>query len=50
MNPIYQQMDKKLPNCEQLNEDALSIPLHPNLKPSEVEMVIESIKSFKSML
>lgn len=50
MNPIYGQMDKKLPNCEQLNEDALSIPLHPNLKQSDVEMVIESIKSFKSML
>jgi dTDP-4-amino-4,6-dideoxygalactose transaminase len=39
-------MDVKLPNAEQLNEDALSIPLHPNLKMDEVEYIISKIKLF----
>jgi aminotransferase len=46
LNKIYQQMDVKLPNAEQLNEDALSIPLHPNLKMDEVEYIISKIKLF----
>lgn len=46
LNPLYNQMDVRLPNSEQLNEDALSIPLHPNLKMSEVEYIVDKIKTF----
>jgi aminotransferase len=46
LNKLYEQLETKLPNAEQLNEDALSIPLHPNLKMSEVEYIVEKIKSF----
>ncbi len=46
MNSIYKQMDQRLPNCEQLNKDALSIPLHPRLTDDEVKKVIDAIKDF----
>jgi aminotransferase len=46
LNKLYEQLNTKLFNAEQLNEDALSIPLHPNLKMSEVEYIIEKVKSF----
>jgi aminotransferase len=45
LNKLYHS-DAKLPNCEQLNEDALSIPLHPNLSMEEVSYIIDAIKSF----
>ncbi|MEK7858378.1 MAG: DegT/DnrJ/EryC1/StrS family aminotransferase [Elusimicrobiota bacterium] len=47
MNPIYGSK-ARLPNCERLNEEALSIPLHPGLKEADVEKVIASIKKFKA--
>jgi len=50
MNPLYGQMDKCLPNCEQLNEDALSIPLHPRLSEDDVEKIINTIKKFGKKL
>ncbi len=37
----------RLPNCEQLNEDTLNIPLHPNLEMNEVDYIIETIRKFK---
>lgn len=46
LNPIYKQTDVRLPNCEQLNEDCLSIPLHPRLTQSETETIINLIKDF----
>jgi dTDP-4-amino-4,6-dideoxygalactose transaminase len=46
LNPLYGQLSKKLMNCEILNEDCLSIPLHPRLTAEEVEKIISSIKSF----
>lgn len=46
LNPLYQQMEKRLPNSEQLNDDALSIPIHPRLTDSEVEYIINKIRSF----
>jgi dTDP-4-amino-4,6-dideoxygalactose transaminase len=48
LNPIYGQMDQRLPNCERLNEEALCIPLHPRLTPGEVEYVVATVKSFRS--
>ncbi len=46
LNSLYKQTNVKLPNCEQLNEDALSIPIHPRLTESEIDKVISKIKDF----
>jgi aminotransferase len=47
MNDLYKQNHVSLPNAEQLNEDALSIPLHPNLSADDIGYIVETIKSFK---
>jgi dTDP-4-amino-4,6-dideoxygalactose transaminase len=46
LNPLYKQMDVHLPNSEQLNEDAISIPIHPRMTDEDVEKVIRCIKKF----
>lgn len=46
LNPIFKQMNVRLENCEVLNEDCLSIPLHPRLNDNEVDKIIERIKFF----
>jgi aminotransferase len=46
LNGLYGQTNVRLPNCEALNEDALSIPLHPRLSDDEVGKVIELFKMF----
>jgi|TARA_Y100000766_G_scaffold285361_1_gene308201 aminotransferase len=46
MNPLYDQTAKCLPNSEQLNKDALSIPLHPRLSDDDVNYVIQAIRNF----
>lgn len=46
LNQIYNQMDVRLENSEILNEDCLSIPLHPRLEDWEIDKVIEKIKQF----
>lgn len=46
LNNVYQSSDS-LPNCEQLNGEALSIPLHPNLSEQDVSYIIDTIKLFK---
>ena len=46
LNPLYRQTEKRLSNCEQLNEDALSIPLHPRMSDEDVAKVIEELKRF----
>ena len=46
LNQLYGQMDVRLPNCEQLNQDALSIPIHPRMSDEDVEKVIEKITNF----
>lgn len=46
LNPIYVQADKSLPNSQKLNEDALSIPIHPRLTDSDVSKVIDAILNF----
>lgn len=48
MNHAYGQTDKRLPNCERLNEEALSIPIHPRLTDEQVEFIIDRIKTFFS--
>jgi dTDP-4-amino-4,6-dideoxygalactose transaminase len=47
LNPIYQSR-ARLPVCEQLNEEALSLPLHPSLTDNDVELVISAVKHFKA--
>ena len=46
LNPIYNQTDVKLPNSELLNEEALSIPLHPNMSLEDAKRVIDTIITF----
>lgn len=41
LNKLYES-EVVLPNSEQLNEDCLSIPLHPNLTEDQVSFVIET--------
>jgi dTDP-4-amino-4,6-dideoxygalactose transaminase len=47
LNELYKSK-AKLKNCEVLNEDSLSIPLHPNLTMEEVSFIVDKIKEFKS--
>ena len=46
LNPIYNQLSESLPNTEQLNKDALSIPIHPRLTDSDQSKVITEIRKF----
>ena len=46
LNRLYGQTDISLPNCEQLNQDALSIPIHPRMSEADVEQVISAIRVF----
>ncbi len=46
LSPLYRQMDVRLRNCEQLNTDALSIPIHPRMSDVDVDKVVEKIRAF----
>jgi aminotransferase len=46
MNPVFLQTDQGLPNCERLNQEALSIPLHPRLTDDDVGKVCSLIRRF----
>jgi len=46
LSPCYGQTEVRLPNCEQLNEDCLSIPMHPRLSDDDVNKVVGLIKEF----
>jgi len=46
LNPLYGQTQVRLPHCEALNDDALSIPLHPRLTNEEVDKIIDLFKDF----
>jgi aminotransferase len=45
MNPIYGST-VRLPISEQLNEEALSLPLHPRLSDEEVSEVVSAVRRF----
>ena len=47
MNPIYES-SAHLPVCEQLNEEALSLPIHPNLSDADVSKIIDVVHAFLS--
>lgn len=46
LNPLYGQTDVRLCNSEQLNQDALSIPIHPRMSDADVEKVVTKITAF----
>lgn len=46
LNNLYKQTAKRLVNCEILNEDCLSIPLHPRLSMADAEYVVAKIRDF----
>lgn len=46
LNKIYNQENIELKNSEILNEDALSLPLHPRLTDLDVEKIITEVKRF----
>jgi aminotransferase len=46
LNPLYGQTDVRLPNCEQLNETALSLPLHPRLTDDDVTLIVDEVRRF----
>lgn len=48
LNALYKQERIYLANSQQLNSDALSIPLHPRLSSSDVTYIIQSILEFYS--
>jgi len=49
LNSLYGQTTVNLPNCMQLNEDALSIPIHPRLTDADLEKIIFHIKAFYNL-
>ena len=46
MNTLYGQTKVYLKNSEQLNKEALSIPIHPRMSNEDVMKVVKSIKEF----
>lgn len=48
LNPLYKQHRVSLPNSEQLNLDALSLPLHPRVTLDDVDLVSDLIHRFYS--
>jgi dTDP-4-amino-4,6-dideoxygalactose transaminase len=47
LNRIYGST-AKLPNCEKLNEEALSLPLHPGLGVDDVARIIETVRAWNA--
>lgn len=45
LNPIYRS-SARLPNCEQLNEEGLNLPLHPNLTSADIDKIISTIQAY----
>lgn len=46
MNALYGQTDRRLPNSERLNEEALSLPLHPRLTLDDAARVAAAVRDF----
>ncbi len=46
LNSLYNQTDVTLKNSETLNEDCLSIPIHPRLTENDIYYIIDKIKEF----
>lgn len=46
LNALYGQTGRRLPNCERLNDEALSLPLHPRLTLDEAARVAAAVRRF----
>ncbi len=46
LNSIYKQTSVRLKNSEILNEDCLSIPIHPRLSNEDLDRIVSLIKTF----
>ena len=46
LNALYRQTWVRLPNSEQLNSDALSLPIHPRLSDDDVGRIIDRVRTF----
>lgn len=46
LNPIYNQLNKKLKNSEILNKEALSLPIHPRLTIKDIIYISNLINNF----
>jgi aminotransferase len=46
MNPLYGQLDRKLPVCEKLNDSSLCLPLHPRLSDDDIAHIVATVKKF----
>ena len=49
LNPIYQ-AHSRLPNCEQLNEEGLNLPLHPNLSSDDLDKIVTAVKAYSGLI
>ena len=47
LNKIYAS-SAKLPACERLNEEALSLPLHPGLGADDVSRILDTVRAWKA--
>ena len=47
LNPLYKS-NSVLPNCCELNETGINIPLHPSLSMNDVDKIVEEIKDYKN--
>lgn len=47
MNAIYKSK-AKLAVCERLNEEALSLPIHPGLKEADIDKIVDAVKKFSA--
>jgi aminotransferase len=47
LNPIYGSK-AKLPVCERLNDEALSLPIHPGLKEADIAKIVGCVKNYKA--
>lgn len=45
MNAIYKS-SARLPTCERLNAEGLNLPLHPNLRESDLDQILSAVRSF----
>lgn len=47
LNPIFN-ADVRLANSEQLNREALSLPLHPNLSSADIEKIVTAVRGLST--
>ena len=46
LHPLYKKYKSKIPVAKKIWKEILSLPLHPNLKLTEVEYINRKLKEF----